>query len=156
MRDDHSLPGGCLFEIGPHNEPQFEAYHNLKAKQKGISVREHLGMESTPNIVCNYTLGIGTKEKLLLELDENPWPIYKIKTGSDQDLETLKALRNSTNAPFRLDANQGWSLEQAIRIVTELKDHGIEFMEQPFSTKSPGLNLELKKQLEKILRVSQN
>jgi L-Ala-D/L-Glu epimerase / N-acetyl-D-glutamate racemase len=69
---------------------------------------------------------------MVAKLNEFPgWPIYKIKLGTDRDLEIVRALRQHTNAIFRVDANCGWTAEQTIRNSFELKSLGVEFIEQP-------------------------
>ena len=59
------------------------------------------------------------------------WPIYKIKLGTDRDLEIVRELRKHTTATFRVDANCGWTADQTIAFAPELKKLGVEFIEQP-------------------------
>ena len=52
---------------------------------------------------------------MMAKMNEFPgWPIYKIKLGTDRDLEIVAALRKHTGAIFRVDANCGWTAEQTI------------------------------------------
>jgi L-Ala-D/L-Glu epimerase len=81
--------------------------------------------------VTDYTIGIDTPEKMVEKLKETPWPVYKIKVGTESDIAILKALRENTKAVFRVDANAGWDLETALRIIPMLKELGVEFIEQP-------------------------
>ncbi len=78
-----------------------------------------------------YTIGIDTIEVMKEKLLEKPWPLYKIKLGTVHDIEILKALREVTNSPFRIDANTGWTAEQTIENSKILKELGVEFIEQP-------------------------
>jgi L-Ala-D/L-Glu epimerase len=66
-------------------------------------------------------------------MKEKPWPIYKIKVGVPDDIETVTELRKHTDAIFRVDANAGWTLEQAIQKIPLLKELGVEFVEQPLA-----------------------
>lgn len=79
----------------------------------------------------NFTIGIDSIEKMKSKLKEQPWPIYKIKLGTDRDVEIVKALREETEAVFRVDANCAWTAEQCIDYSSKLKDLGVEFLEQP-------------------------
>jgi len=79
----------------------------------------------------DYTIGIDTVDKMVAKMREMPWPIYKIKLGSPDDLAIMTALRKNTDAIFRVDANAGWTLEQAQQIIPKLKELGVEFVEQP-------------------------
>jgi L-alanine-DL-glutamate epimerase-like enolase superfamily enzyme len=51
--------------------------------------------------------------------------------GTDHDLEIIRALRTVTDSPFRVDANTGWTAEQCIELAPQLKELGVEFIEQP-------------------------
>jgi L-alanine-DL-glutamate epimerase-like enolase superfamily enzyme len=68
-------------------------------------------------------------EKML----EKPWPIYKIKLGTDQDIEIVKALRDVTESIIRIDANAAWKAEEALEKINVFKDLGVEFIEQPLA-----------------------
>ena len=67
--------------------------------------------EETPTPICDYTLGIDSIDKMVEKMKSHPWPIYKIKVGTDYDIEMITALRAHTNAPLRVDANAGWTTE---------------------------------------------
>lgn len=71
--------------------------------------------EETPTPICDYTLGIDSIEKMLEKMKAHTWPIYKIKVGTDYDIEMITALRAHTNAPLRVDANAGWTTEEALQ-----------------------------------------
>ena len=68
-------------------------------------------------------------------MKELPWPIYKIKLGTNEDLRIVKELRQNTDALFRVDANCAWTAEQTIQFAPELKKLGVEFIEQPLAAK---------------------
>ena len=52
--------------------------------------------------------------------------------GGPDDLERLGAIREETAVPLRVDANEGWTLEQARDLVPALVELGVELIEQPF------------------------
>ena len=81
--------------------------------------------------VTNYTIGIAPVEKMVEKMQETPWPIYKIKLGTNNDVAIVEALRKHTDAIFRIDANCAWSAEQTIENAPLLKALGVEFLEQP-------------------------
>lgn len=64
---------------------------------------------------------------------EKPWPIYKVKLGTSQDIDIIKALRAKTNAVFRIDANCAWETDETISNARKLKKLGVEFIEQPLA-----------------------
>ncbi len=81
--------------------------------------------------ITNYTIGLDTVEKMVAKIKETPWPIYKIKLGTDHDVELVKELRKYTDAIFRIDANCAWTTKETILNAPLLKDLGVEFLEQP-------------------------
>jgi L-alanine-DL-glutamate epimerase-like enolase superfamily enzyme len=81
--------------------------------------------------LSDYTIGLDSVEKMIRKMDENPWPIYKIKLGSANDIELISELRKHTAVPFRIDANGGWTLDDAIGNIPILKSLGVELIEQP-------------------------
>lgn len=83
--------------------------------------------------LTDYTIGIDTIEKMVQKMQEKPWPIYKIKLGTDRDLEIVTALRKHTDAVLRIDANAAWTKEDALEKIIALKDLGVELIEQPLA-----------------------
>ena len=81
----------------------------------------------------DYTIGLDTIENMVKKMKAKPWPIYKIKLGSDDDIEIIKTLRKHSSAIFRIDANAGWTLEQAMQKIPLLNDLGVELIEQPLA-----------------------
>lgn len=79
----------------------------------------------------DYTIGLDRVDVMVDKVKATPWPVYKIKLGSGEDLKTLSALRSVTDAPFRVDVNGGWSLSEALAIIPKLKVLGVELIEQP-------------------------
>ena len=81
--------------------------------------------------ITNFTIGLDTIEKMVAKMKETPWPIYKIKLGTDNDVPIVRELRKHTNAVFRIDANGAWSAKETILNAPQLKELGVEFLEQP-------------------------
>ncbi len=108
-----------------------EAAWDLYGKLKGRSTYAlwHLDPRQVP--VSSYTIGIDTIEKMQQKILEKPWPVYKIKLGTDHDKEIILALRQVTDAPFRIDANAAWTPGQALEMARFLADKNVEFIEQP-------------------------
>lgn len=81
----------------------------------------------------DYTIGIDTIDKMVAKMKEMPWPIYKVKLGTQEDIAIVKALREHTDALFRIDANAGWTVEEALEKIPQLAALGVEFIEQPLA-----------------------
>jgi L-Ala-D/L-Glu epimerase len=102
-----------------------------KMKKKPLYQLWDLDIAKAP--LTDFTIGIDTEEMMLQKMAERPWPIYKVKVGFDGDMEILAAMRKATDAPFRVDANAGWTLEQALEKIPIMKTLGVEFVEQPLA-----------------------
>jgi L-alanine-DL-glutamate epimerase-like enolase superfamily enzyme len=110
-----------------------QAAWDLYTKKKGKKLYEYLDLNPQRIPTTNFTIGIDTVEKMCAKLREVDWPIYKIKLGTDQDLEIVRELRKNTNSIFRVDANCAWTVDQAISYSEELALLGVEFIEQPLA-----------------------
>ena len=106
---------------------------DLYGKIKSKPLKELWKIENSFQTITDYTIGIDTIEKMLEKMQEKPWPIYKIKLGTDQDIEIVKALRNVTDSIIRIDANAAWEVEEALKKIIVFKDLGVEFIEQPLA-----------------------
>lgn len=107
------------------------AVHDLFGKKKGLPLYRLWGLNLDNIPLSNYTIGIDSVEKMVQKMKEFPWPLYKIKLGTDEDVEIVKELRKHSNAIFRVDANCAWTAEETIKNSHLLKDLGVEFIEQP-------------------------
>ncbi len=109
-----------------------QAAYDLWGKQQGQPVYQLWGLDNSHIPASNYTIGIDEIDVMVAKLKEVPdWPVYKIKLGTPHDLEIIRALRQHTDATFRVDANCGWGVSEAIENSHELKELGVEFLEQP-------------------------
>ncbi|MCF0043559.1 dipeptide epimerase [Dyadobacter fanqingshengii] len=110
-----------------------EAAHDFFAKKKNQRLYDSWGLHIDNLPLTNFTIGIDTIEKMVSKMKELPWPIYKIKLGTNEDLRIVEELRKNTNALFRVDANCAWTAEQTVAFAPELKKLGVEFIEQPLA-----------------------
>nr|HQU58581.1 dipeptide epimerase [Saprospiraceae bacterium] len=108
-----------------------EAAHDLYGKLQGKPVYEIWGLKTDKLPLSNFTIGIASIEEMVAKMEEQPWPLYKVKLGTDHDLEIIEALRKHTDAAFRVDANTAWTPEQTVEYAPRLKELGVEFIEQP-------------------------
>ena len=106
---------------------------DLWGKMKGQPLYKlwNTSFASTP--LTDYTIGIDTIEKMVEKMKEKPWPIYKIKLGTGNDIAIVEALRKHTDAILRVDANSGWTTEEALTKILLLANLGVEMIEQPLA-----------------------
>lgn len=106
---------------------------DLYGKIKKKKLYELWNGDISKNPLTDYTIGIDTIDNMVAKMKEKPWPIYKIKVGTADDIAIVKTLRENTNAILRVDANAAWDLETALKLIPQLKDMGVEFVEQPLA-----------------------
>lgn len=108
------------------------AAHDLFGKQTQQRTFEAMGLRWGDVPRSSYTIGIDSIDRMVDKLNERPdWSVYKIKLGTDQDVEIVRQLRKHTTAVLRVDANCGWTVEQTIENSRMLKQLDVEFIEQP-------------------------
>lgn len=106
---------------------------DMYGKLKGKKLYELWGGDTTRNPICDYTIGIDSIDMMVAKMKEKPWPIYKIKVGTADDIAIVKALRENTDATLRVDANAAWNLETALSLIPQLEELGVELVEQPLA-----------------------
>jgi len=106
---------------------------DLFGKMQNKKLYELWKGDITKNALTDYTIGIDSVEKMVNKLTERPWPIYKIKVGTADDIGIVRALRENTEAILRVDANAGWELDTALKLIPHLKELGVELVEQPLA-----------------------
>ena len=119
---------------------------DLFGKMRRQPLHRLLGFDPSKAPVTDYTLGHDTPEKMLENLRTHPWPVYKIKVRTPDDMDVLRTLRAATGAPFRVDANEGWKMEDVKRLLPDLAALGVELLEQPL----PRTEWEAMKELKAI------
>lgn len=84
------------------------------------------------------TIGIGAPEdmaKEAVQLAEQGFRQIKVKAGlnPDDDIEAIRRIREAVGGAIRLkvDANQGWSAGDALRVIHRYAEYGVEAVEQP-------------------------
>lgn len=107
------------------------AAHDLYGKMRQQACHQLWGLSNRPLPKSSFTLSIAPIEQMIEKIKTNRFDIYKIKLGTDHDIEMVKALRQHTNASFRVDANCAWSVAETIENSKVMKALGVAFIEQP-------------------------
>jgi L-alanine-DL-glutamate epimerase-like enolase superfamily enzyme len=108
------------------------ALHDLAGKRLGVPVYRMWGLDPAAAPRSTFTIGMDTAEMIRQKVEEaEQYPILKIKLGSDRDLEILQTIRSLTAKELRVDANTGWNVKQAIRMLPVLEEFGVTVLEQP-------------------------
>ena len=108
------------------------ALYDLMGQRLGVPVYQLLGLNPARTPLTSFTIGLDTPAEMARKAREAAqFPVLKIKLGTANDLEIVKAIREATDARLRVDANAAWTPKQAIRTINALEPYNIEFVEQP-------------------------
>jgi L-Ala-D/L-Glu epimerase / N-acetyl-D-glutamate racemase len=108
------------------------ALHDLVGKRLGVPVYRMWGLDPCKAPKSTFTIGLDTPERIRVKvLEAEQYPILKVKLGTDRDIEILRAIRDATDKEIRVDANCGWTVKGAIRMLPVLEEFGVTVLEQP-------------------------
>lgn len=113
------------------------ALHDLAAQAVDLPLWKFLGGKERSDLVTDYTVSIGEPEAMAADAEDiarRGYPVIKVKLGGDGDLDIrrIRAIRSRiASIPLRIDANQGWDPDTAIRVLNAIGDQGIQHCEEP-------------------------
>ena len=114
------------------------ALHDAIGKDLERPLWQLLGLDPAKTPVTSFTIGIAAIDEMLAKVRETAdHPILKIKLGTGNEIETIAAIRDIYRGTLRIDANEGWTPEQAVALLRELERYDIEFCEQPIAAGAP-------------------
>ena len=108
------------------------ALHDWVGRRLGVPVWRLLGL-SRRAPATSFTIGIDTVEGTRDRARRaRGFHVLKVKVGPPRTCRDSQAVREQSDAPLRVDANEGWTLEAARELVPALVELGVELIEQPF------------------------
>ncbi len=122
--EEGPAPARCALDL---------ALHDRIARLRGIPLYQLLDVPRPPVHSTSFTIPIASPEEMARMAAQVPdYPIIKIKLGSDDDAARVAAIRTARpDARLYVDANAGWSPEEAVRHVRALAAYKLEMVEQP-------------------------
>jgi L-Ala-D/L-Glu epimerase len=113
------------------------ALFDLAAKRAGLPLYQYLGGSLNP-LQTDLTIGISSAESMATTAREfvaQGVEILKVKLGKDAatDIERIRLIREAVGPTprIRIDANQGWTYEEARLVLQSIAAYQVEFCEQP-------------------------
>lgn len=113
------------------------ALYDLIGKHMNAPLYQVLGGYSN-SFLTDVTIGIDTPETMANEAKDRVaqgFSILKIKAGlnPEQDIEAIKQIREAVGSSIRLrmDANQGWTVSDAVKVMNGVEKYQVEAVEQP-------------------------
>lgn len=128
------------------------ALYDLAAKHAGLPLYQFLGGRPK-EIYTDITIGIADPETMAAKAkvlhDQGAFAL-KVKLGKSpmEDVERIRTIRAEVgfDIPIRIDANQGWTFDQALLALQNMESLKIQFCEQPMRTYHDYLLPELRSQ----------
>jgi o-succinylbenzoate synthase len=113
------------------------ALHDIYGKTVGKELFRVLGGYRA-EVLTDITLGIKSPEKMAKDAAKavrRGFRALKVKVGVDpeEDVERVRLIRETVGGDIqiRIDANQGWTPQQAIEALNKMAKYNIQFAEQP-------------------------
>jgi L-alanine-DL-glutamate epimerase-like enolase superfamily enzyme len=114
------------------------ALHDLIGRDLDRPLWQLLGLDPARTPVTSFTIGIDSPATMLAKLDEiRDHPVIKVKLGFPEELEVVEAMRARYTGTLRVDANEAWEPEEAVRKLETLARLDVEFCEQPIPAGTP-------------------
>ena len=110
------------------------ALHDLTGKMMGQPWYRMWGLDPAKAPDTTFTIGIDTADVVREKTREcaDQFNILKVKVGLDNDKEMIETIREITDLPIAVDANQGWKdKHKALEMIHWLAEHGVVMVEQP-------------------------
>ena len=139
LGDDPTAVRRIVDEIGAHfpSSPSGRAalsaaLYDLVGKMAGVPVYKLLGLAGMAPPITSFTVGVDDVRLARRRIETlKTFPVLKVKVGFGDEEALLDLLSGETRARLRVDANEGWGADEAIRKIKAWARYSIEFFEQP-------------------------
>ena len=131
-----------LYAFAAHNNTAKSAFdmalYDINAQHAALPLYKFLGGSNKKQLLTDVTVGINEPTQMAFTAKnfvEQGASILKIKLGKNvqHDIAAINLIAEKIgdSIKLRVDANQGWSYDEAVYVLTALKDFNVEFCEQP-------------------------
>ena len=114
------------------------ALYDIAAQQAKVPLYRLLGGSKQKVLYTDYTVSLSnpsTMASVAKEILLKGFPVIKVKlgAGAGRDVESIRQIRAAVgmDIPIRIDANQAWSIDEAIQILKALEPYRIQHCEAP-------------------------
>ncbi len=139
-RKPDTLPGDVMAAL-PEGPPPARsaldmALHDRLARQAGVPLYRLLELDPVVLPLSTITVAIPSNEEEFNSALERvaSWPLLKIKLGSgslEQDVRLATLARDHFPGQICVDANGGWTVDEAARMLALLGEMNVSFVEEP-------------------------
>jgi L-Ala-D/L-Glu epimerase len=116
------------------------ALHDLQGKLAGVPVWRLLGVRRL-GPPTSWTIWLGEPDDMANRAAKvsDRFLRLKLKLGArdGRDVERVRAVRETTEAPLQVDVNEYWTVDEALDALPQLAELGVEYCEQPLPAGDP-------------------
>jgi L-Ala-D/L-Glu epimerase len=117
------------------------ALHDLQGKLLGVPVFRLLGLPRA-GPPTSWTVWLGDPDDMARRAEKSAPGFLRLKLklggGDGLDGERVRAVRGVTELPLQVDVNEWWSLDEALELLPQLAELGVEYCEQPLRAGDEG------------------
>jgi L-alanine-DL-glutamate epimerase-like enolase superfamily enzyme len=124
---DGPAPARCALDL---------ALHDRLGKQLDLPLHRLLNLPAPLPQPTSFTIAIDTPQEMArLAREAARFPVLKLKLGGEGDDEArISAVRQARpDVRLRLDANAGWTFDQAVLFLNNWQRYDLELVEQPLA-----------------------
>ena len=114
------------------------ALYDLAAQAADLPLYRYLGGTTNRVLYTDYTVSLGPEDEMVAAAEDilaRGFPVIKVKLGrgAQADIARIAAIRAAVGSdiPLRIDANQGWSFDEAVEALRGMEGYHIEHCEAP-------------------------
>ncbi|HAR35468.1 MAG TPA: dipeptide epimerase [Acidobacteria bacterium] len=121
------------------------------SKSLKVPLYKFFGLDRNKTLPTTFSIGIDEVEVMQKTAQSAPaFRRLKIKVGVADDKKHIEGIRDVTDRPLIVDANEGWKdRQQALEMINWMAERGVEFVEQPL----PADNLEDHRWLKERVKI---
>jgi L-Ala-D/L-Glu epimerase len=116
------------------------ALHDLQGKFAGVPVWRLLGLRRL-GPPTSWTIWLGDPDDMARRAEKVADRFRRLKlklgAGDGHDVDRVRAVRETTEAPLQVDVNEYWTLDEALDSLPQLAELGVEYCEQPLRAGDP-------------------
>ncbi len=116
------------------------ALHDIIGQHQEVPLYKLYRGKNNKKLVTDYTVSLDKPLKMAadaVKIKNQGYPAIKVKLGDTgrKDIERIRMIREAVgkNIPLRIDANQGWTVKEAIETLQALDKYDIEHCEEPIA-----------------------
>ncbi|MGB3801702.1 MAG: dipeptide epimerase [Lewinella sp.] len=116
------------------------ALYDLAAQQSGQPLYRYLGGTENRPLLTDYTVSLGTVEEMVAaarRIVPRGFTVIKVKLGGGarEDIQRIAAISDAVGGhiPLRIDANQGWTFDEAVMALRGMEKFNIQHCEAPIN-----------------------